>query len=119
MWGVQLCSSNGNLAAKAAHALAESGIDYDFVDLNMGCPLDAIYRQGAGSGLMCRSNKFHSFVRGMTSVLGSKNIPFTVKMRTGIKGDKNIAHSLIEFCRDNGVAAVTVRTRTISILIKN
>jgi tRNA-dihydrouridine synthase len=45
MWGVQLCANNGILAAKAAHAMAECGIDYDFVDLNMGCPLDAIYRQ--------------------------------------------------------------------------
>jgi tRNA-dihydrouridine synthase len=57
---------------------------------------------------MTRTNKFQSFVRGMTSVLSARDKPFTVKMRTGIKLDKNIAHSLIEFCRDNGVAAVTV-----------
>lgn len=42
---MQLCSNNGFIAAKAAHVLQDCGIDYDFVDLNMGCPIDAIYRQ--------------------------------------------------------------------------
>lgn len=45
LWGVQLCASNGAVCAKAAHTLMECGIEYDFVDLNMGCPLDPIYRQ--------------------------------------------------------------------------
>lgn len=57
---------------------------------------------------MCRTNKFHSMVKGMSKVLASQDKPFTVKMRTGVKLDKNIAHTLIEYCRDNGVSAVTV-----------
>ncbi len=64
--------------------------------------------QGAGSGLMCRTNKFNSLVKGMTKTLAAIDKPFTVKMRTGIKLEKNIAHTYIEYCRDAGVAAVTV-----------
>jgi len=45
IWGVQLCANNANLAAKACHILDKVGVEYDFVDLNMGCPLDPIYRQ--------------------------------------------------------------------------
>lgn len=29
----------------------------DFVDINCGCPIDLIYNQGMGSGLMDRKNK--------------------------------------------------------------
>lgn len=43
-WGVQLCANNVFMAAKAAQVLHEIGVDYDFVDLNLGCPLDPIYR---------------------------------------------------------------------------
>lgn len=63
---------------------------------------------------MCRGNKFHSLVKGMTKVLAAKDKAFTVKMRTGIKMDKNIAHSYVEFCRDNGVSAVTVSQHILS-----
>jgi len=45
IWGVQLCASHGALAAKAAHALQLAGVDYDFIDLNVGCPLEPIYLQ--------------------------------------------------------------------------
>ncbi|CAG7817413.1 unnamed protein product, partial [Allacma fusca] len=45
IWGVQLCASSGVIAAKAAKVLADVGIDYDFIDLNMGCPLEPIFLQ--------------------------------------------------------------------------
>jgi len=112
VWGVQLCAKNGFSAAKAAHVLAECGIDYDFIDLNSGCPLDAIYAQGAGSGLLCRTNIFQSTINCMTAVVGSKGKLFTVKMRTGIQKDKNVAHTLIPFCRESGVAMVTLHGRS-------
>ncbi|CAL8122763.1 unnamed protein product [Orchesella dallaii] len=111
IWGVQLCSNNGFLAAKAAYLLANCGIEYDFVDLNMGCPLEGIYRQGAGSGLMCRVNKFHTMIKSMVSVLGGYGKPFTVKMRKGLSTDKNIADKFISYCRDSGVSLVTLHGR--------
>ncbi|ODM97729.1 tRNA-dihydrouridine(47) synthase [NAD(P)(+)]-like [Orchesella cincta] len=112
IWGVQLCSNNGFIAGKAAHLLAECGIEYDFVDLNMGCPIDSIYRQGAGSGLMNRFNKFNAMVRSMVSVLGGQGKPFTVKMRKGVHMDKNIADKFILYCRNAGVSLVTLHGRS-------
>ncbi|CAG7826266.1 unnamed protein product, partial [Allacma fusca] len=67
---------------------------------------------GAGSGLMNRKKKFQTMVKTMTSYMGSLGKPFTVKMRTGIKIDKNFAHTLIPFCRDSGVSMVTLHGRT-------
>ncbi len=111
----QICKYNSfksSLSFSAAHILSEVGVDYDFVDLNMGCPLDPIFRQvidsyslsivevgrlkiivhcqalpffqGAGSGLMCRANRLKSMVSGMSELLDTNGKPFTVKMRAGI-----------------------------------
>jgi len=41
----------------------------------------------------------------MTSLM---DIPLTVKLRTGIYEDKNIAHTLLPRLRDWGVSMVTV-----------
>ena len=37
-----MCASNPWIATKAVKILTDVGIDYDFIDLNMGCPLDNI-----------------------------------------------------------------------------
>jgi len=112
IWGVQLCANNVFIAAKASQVLDDVGIDYDFVDLNMGCPLEPIFRQGAGSGLMCRTNQLHAVVKGMSAALQSRGKSFTVKMRAGVKTDKYIAHNIIPHLKESGVAMVTLHGRT-------
>ena len=54
---------------------------------------------------MGRVSKFEQIVKGMTSVL---DVPLTVKVRTGIYSDKNIAHNLMPKLRDWSVALTTV-----------
>lgn len=61
--------------------------------------------QGEGCALVGRLNKFEQIIRGMNSVL---DVPLTVKMRTGIFDNKNIAHTVIPKLRDWGVSMVTV-----------
>jgi tRNA-dihydrouridine synthase 3 len=51
MFGVQLAGGFSNRMVPAAEVLAQelgpSGVD--FVDVNMGCPIDLLFNQGAGS----------------------------------------------------------------------
>lgn len=54
---------------------------------------------------MGRPGRFQTIVRSMTSLM---DIPLTVKLRTGIYEDKNIAHTLLPRLRDWGVSMVTV-----------
>ena len=61
---------------------------------------------------MGRVTKFGQIVEGMTSVL---DVPLTVKVRTGIYSDKNIAHTLMPKLRDWGVALATVSTGDSSV----
>ena len=69
--------------------LLEEKVNCDFVDINMGCPIDLIFQKGMGSGLMPRKRPLENIVRSMSTILSK---PLTIKMRNGIYSDKRIAH---------------------------
>ncbi|XP_006002747.1 tRNA-dihydrouridine(47) synthase [NAD(P)(+)]-like isoform X2 [Latimeria chalumnae] len=93
---------------KCAELLNQT-IDVDFVDINVGCPIDLVYNKGGGCALMHRTNKFEQIVKGMNSVL---DVPLTVKLRTGVQERTNIAHKLIPDLRNWGVSLVTLHGRS-------
>lgn len=105
IFGVQICGNKANLVAGATQILMEKA-NVDFVDLNLGCPIDLIYRQGAGSALIRRQNVLEGIVRSCSAVLGDK--PFTVKTRTGVYADKSVAHELVPKFEAWGASLVTV-----------
>lgn len=109
VFGVQICGNNVKILTYAAQVLAEN-IDIDFVDLNIGCPIDLIYKQGGGSALIRRQNVLEHIVRSCSKVLDDK--PFTVKTRTGVYQDKSVAHDLMPKLEQWGAAAVTLHGRS-------
>ncbi|KZC04502.1 PREDICTED: tRNA-dihydrouridine(47) synthase [NAD(P)(+)]-like [Dufourea novaeangliae] len=108
VFGVQLCGNNPGVLTRCAQLLDEE-IDIDFIDLNLGCPIDLIYRQGGGSGMLNRLNVLETVVKSVSQVM---SIPLTVKTRTGVYIDKPIAHNLIPKFRDWGVSMITVHGRS-------
>lgn len=108
VFGIQICGSNPNQMTRVA-SLVEAHVDCDFVDLNLGCPIDLVYQKGMGSGLMARKKPLEVMIRAMTQVLTR---PLTVKMRTGIYMDKKIAHNLIPMVREWGADMVTLHGRS-------
>lgn len=109
IFGVQLCANSPQLLAYAAQ-LVRDNCEVDFVDLNMGCPIELIYSQGAGSALIRRHNILEVMVRSCAHLLG--DIPFTVKTRTGIYATKSVAHELVPKLEQWGAAAVTLHGRS-------
>lgn len=105
IFGVQICGHKPNLIAYATQLLDER-FNVDFVDLNIGCPIDMIYQQGGGSALMRRQNVLEEIVRSCSTLLQDK--PFTVKTRTGIYADKSVAHDLLPKFEKWGASLVTV-----------
>lgn len=59
--GVQLCGGHADQLARCAQLICEQ-CDVDFIDLNMGCPIDLIYHKGAGSALMDRRKKLDEII---------------------------------------------------------
>ncbi|XP_075683782.1 tRNA-dihydrouridine(47) synthase [NAD(P)(+)]-like [Rhinoderma darwinii] len=108
LFGVQLEGAFPDTMTKCAELLNKS-IEVDYVDINVGCPIDLVYNKGGGCGLMTRTNKFEDIVRGMNSVL---DVPLTVKIRTGVQEKVNLAHKLIPDLRDWGVSLVTLHGRS-------
>jgi len=110
IFGAQLCGSFPDTMTRCAELL-QNEVPIDFVDINIGCPIDLVFKQGAGSALMGRFGKFEQIVRGMNYVL---DIPLTVKMRTGISDKKTSwnAHKLISNLKLWDVSLVTLHGRS-------
>lgn len=51
-------------------------IEVDFVDINVGCPIDLVYKKGGGCALMNRSAKFQQIVCGMNQVCPEMSLSF-------------------------------------------
>jgi nifR3 family TIM-barrel protein len=79
------------------------------VDINMGCPVRKVVRNGGGSALMCQIDRAVELVG---AVVRSVSIPVTVKMRLGWDDQSLTAPSLARQFEEVGAAAVIVHGRT-------
>jgi nifR3 family TIM-barrel protein len=79
------------------------------VDVNMGCPVRKICRNGSGSALMGDHAKAVGMVKAMVDAV---KIPVTCKMRLGWDADNLTAPDLARALADVGVAGVIVHGRT-------
>jgi len=82
----------------------------DFVDLNCGCPIDLVFKQGSGSALLDTPARLGKILVGMNRALGE--IPLTIKLRTGVKEGKNTVHRIMERASGWGVSSMTLHGRT-------
>ncbi|XP_070320975.1 tRNA-dihydrouridine(47) synthase [NAD(P)(+)]-like isoform X2 [Odocoileus virginianus] len=108
IFGVQLEGAFPDTMTKCAELLNRT-IEVDFVDINVGCPIDLVFKKGGGCALMNRLAKFQQIVRGMNQVL---DVPLTVKLRTGVQERVNLAHRLLPDLRAWGAALVTLHGRS-------
>lgn len=75
---MQIFGSDPVVMAQAAAVVEEAGAD--IVDINMGCPVKKVVKNGDGSALMKNLPLAEKVIR---AVVGAVSIPVTVKMRTG------------------------------------
>ncbi|KAG0234302.1 tRNA-dihydrouridine(47) synthase [NAD(P)(+)]-like protein [Actinomortierella wolfii] len=108
IFGVQITGSKVDVITKACDIINQVA-DVDFVDLNMGCPIDAIFNSGSGSGLMGRAGKVKSIIKGMQSVL---DVPVTVKYRMAIYDKKPIGTTWTPKFYQMGAALGTLHGRS-------
>lgn len=94
LFGIQICGHSAKLNCYATEVIAQYA-DFDFIDLNIGCPIDLIYKQGAGSALLRRPHVLEETVRACSTLLAQHGKVFTVKTRTGVYADKSVAHEFI------------------------
>lgn len=106
---MQLFGSEPAVVRDAVPAIVEAGAD--IVDINMGCSVPKVRRNGAGVALMGEPKLAAELT---AAAVAASSVPVTVKIRAGLTVDDD---SYVQFARrmqDAGAAAVTVHWRSAS-----
>ncbi len=83
---------------------------FDIIDLNFGCPVPKIVKNGEGSALMCDPFRLGAVVRAAVKAAGGR--PVTAKMRIGFSQNEINAVRVAREIEESGAAAITVHGRT-------
>lgn len=105
--GAQLCGSKPEIAGQAAKILEDLG--FDSIDLNCGCPVDKVTKDGSGSGLLRQPQLIGDI---LAEIIAAVKIPVSVKIRAGWD-EKNInAAEITRLAEQAGAVAITIHGRT-------
>ena len=102
---IQLFGSDPQILADMAKSIED--LNFDIIDINMGCPAPKIVRNGEGSALMDNPKLIGEIVK---AVVESQKKPVTVKIRKGFS-----SHNAIEVAKiaeENGASALSIHGRT-------
>lgn len=105
--GAQICGSDPSIAGEAARIIEEMG--FDLVDLNCGCPVDNVTKQGGGSGLLKHPQLIGEIIHEMKKAV---KIPVTVKIRAGWDENSIVAPEITRIAEAAGADCIFVHGRT-------
>ena len=107
--GVQLFGFDPKNLAKAAQIVAKTVPFISFIDVNMGCPVPKVTRNGAGSSILKNPKLAGDIIRAIKEVT---DIPVSAKIRLGWD-DKTINFmDVIKELENAGVAFIGIHART-------
>ncbi len=104
---VQIFGSDPAIMAEAAGLAESSGAD--IVDINFGCSVRKIVKNGSGAALMKAPKTAEAIIK---SVRKAVRIPLTIKLRTGWNPTGNQAYEISEIAEACGVDAIAIHPRT-------
>jgi tRNA-dihydrouridine synthase 3 len=107
-FGVQLAGTNPEEMAWAAALVEARGAD--FVDVNLGCPIDHFTRKGMGAALARQPSRVRRIVESMARAVTAA--PVTVKIRLGWNDEMRNHVELARAAVDGGARAIFVHGRT-------
>ena len=96
-------------AARRMQAGLPGGIPPAAIDINMGCPVPKVFRNGEGSALMRSPERIFEVVRAVSQ---ATPLPVTVKLRLGADDACRNAPECAAACEEGGACCVFVHGRT-------
>lgn len=96
-------------ARMAESAAMVEGMGADILDINLGCPVKKVVKQGGGSNLLRDLPLMGKILR---AVRKSIRIPLTIKIRSGWDRNSINAVEVLKLAEDCGVDALAVHGRT-------
>jgi len=82
------------------------------IDINMGCPAKKVCNVWAGSALMSNEPLAARILDAVVAACAPRNVPVTLKMRTGRNEAERNALAMARMAEQAGVAMLTVHGRT-------
>jgi tRNA-dihydrouridine synthase 3 len=107
IFGVQLAGKIPEVMAEAARVAEGQGAD--FVDVNLGCPIDEVTRRGFGASLLQRPSKVAAIVAAMKAAVA---IPVTIKLRLGWSEGEAAYLKVARAAVGAGVDAIALHARS-------
>ena len=104
---LQLFGSDPEIMSEMAKRIEER--PFDILDINMGCPVPKVVKNGEGSALMKNPKLVYEIVSSMVKAIEK---PVTVKIRKGFDDDHVNAVEIAKIIEEAGGAAVAVHGRT-------
>lgn len=104
---LQLFGSEPDIMALGAKEMEKAGAD--IIDINMGCPMQKVVKNGDGSALMKNVPLAAAVVKAMVDAV---HVSVTVKMRLGWTRETENCVELAQAVEEAGASAITVHGRT-------
>jgi nifR3 family TIM-barrel protein len=105
-WAVQFFGHEPEVMGEAVKRL--ESVPFTVTDINMGCPVPKIVKNGDGCALMLNPLLAGRIIE---AAVAASPRPVTVKIRKGISGSDNAAE-MAKVAQESGASAVTVHGRT-------
>jgi len=106
-FGIQLYGGNPDTMYRAAAMAAE--LQPDIIDINCGCWVKNVVKNGAGSDLLRDLPRMENIIK---AVVSATNIPVTVKTRLGWDSDNICILDIAKIVEQAGAQALTIHCRT-------
>ncbi|MDO9402856.1 MAG: tRNA dihydrouridine synthase DusB [Polaromonas sp.] len=107
---VQIAGTDAQMMADAAAYNIDRGAQ--IIDINMGCPAKKVCNKWAGSALMQDETLALEIISAVVAASAPRDVPVTLKMRTGWAQTHKNALSIARAAESAGVQMVTVHGRT-------
>lgn len=104
---LQLFGSDPKIVSEMAKRIEER--PFSILDINMGCPMPKIVKNGEGSALMNQPKLVYELVKATVDAIEK---PVTVKIRKGFDDEHVNAVEIAKIAEEAGAAAIAVHGRT-------
>lgn len=104
---LQLFGSDPEIVSEMAKRIEDR--PFDILDINMGCPVPKVVKNGEGSALL---KNIPLAAEILEKTVRAIKKPVTVKLRKGFSSDETQGLELAHAAEESGVAAITVHGRT-------
>lgn len=107
---IQLFGNKINSTLKAIDIINnELNIDYDFLDINLGCPVKKIVKNNSGAAWLNDTEKLYDYIN---SIVKHSIKPVTTKIRIGFDEKKINVFEVVDILIKAGVSAIAIHART-------